>query len=83
MADKLITPSDLRREAQKLIAEGRMPKLENLLSAVAEARQVYGPKLKAARKLGTDDEIAARKKQQQPTAPATVKVDWQSAVNKK
>lgn len=85
MPDKLISPDDLRREAQKLIAEGKMPKLETLLGAVAEARNVYGPKLKAARRLGTDEQIEARKKQAaaQPAGPATAKVDWQSAVKNK
>ncbi len=50
--DKLITPSDLRREAQRLIREGKMPSLEQLLRAVADVRQKYGPKFKAARKRG-------------------------------
>lgn len=58
--DKLITPSDLRAEAQQLLEERKMPSLDQLLAAVASVRQKYGPKLKAARKLGTDDEIQAR-----------------------
>jgi len=59
---KLISPSDLRAEAQKLISEGKMPPLEHVLGAVAGARQKYGPKMKAARALGTDEQIAARNK---------------------
>ncbi len=58
--DKLISPSDLRADAQQLLEEGKMPSLDQLLAAVASVRQKYGPKLKAARKLGTDDEIEAR-----------------------
>lgn len=79
---KLISSADLRAEAQKLIEGGKMPKLPELLAAVAQTRQKYGPKLKAARKLGTDEEIAARAKQPQPE-PSTTQVDWQSAVNNK
>jgi hypothetical protein len=56
MDARLISPSDLRTGAQKLISEGRMPKLQQLLAAIAEVRQKYGPKLKAARKLGTPEQ---------------------------
>lgn len=45
MADKKITPSDLKSEAQRLVAAGKMPPLEHLLSAVAEAREKYKPLL--------------------------------------
>lgn len=58
--DRLISPSDLRAEAQQLLEKGKMPSLDQLLAAVASVRQKYGPKLKAARKVGTDDEIQAR-----------------------
>ena len=51
---KLISPSDLRAEAQKLLAEGKMPALGTLLKAVAQARQKYGPLLKIARNLPED-----------------------------
>jgi hypothetical protein len=44
-ADKKITPSDLRAQAQQLIGSGRMPSLDNLLNAVAETRRKYVPKL--------------------------------------
>lgn len=36
-----ITPSDLRTEAARLIATGKMPDLETVLAAVATARQTY------------------------------------------
>jgi len=39
----LITPTDLRAEAQRLIAVGRMPSLDDLLVAVAAARRKYRP----------------------------------------
>lgn len=45
MADKKITPSDLKNEAQRLVAAGKMPKLEDILGAVAEAREKYKPLL--------------------------------------
>lgn len=45
MAEKKITPSDLKAEAQRLIAAGKMPPLEHVLGAVAEARTKYKPQL--------------------------------------
>jgi hypothetical protein len=45
---ELIKPSDLQTEAQRLIAEGKMPKLEELLSAVASVRKIYADKIRAA-----------------------------------
>ena len=44
-----ITASDLRRQADALIAAGRMPSLETLLTAVAEARMKYAPLILAER----------------------------------
>ena len=56
---KLIAPTDLRAEAQRLIAAGRMPSPDELLGAVASARRKYRPQIIAARKLakkrGTPD----------------------------
>jgi hypothetical protein len=54
--DKLISPSDLRAEAQRLIESGEMPSLERLLAAVAHTREKYREKMIAARRLGTDEE---------------------------
>jgi hypothetical protein len=48
-AEELITPTDLRAEAQRLIAAGRMTTLDELLEAVAKAREKYHPQIIAAR----------------------------------
>jgi len=47
--DKKITPSDLRQEAERLIAAGKMPPLEEVLKHVADAREKYTPQIKEAR----------------------------------
>jgi len=44
-----IKPSDLQAEVQRLIAAGKMPKIDDLLSAVADAREKYAEKIVAAR----------------------------------
>jgi cytochrome c-type biogenesis protein CcmE len=46
---KLIVPSDLRAEAQRLIRTGQMPTLDQFLEAVAKAREKYRPQIIAAR----------------------------------
>ena len=43
------TVSDLERQANELHASGKMPSLEDVLKAVAEAREKYSDKIKAAR----------------------------------
>jgi hypothetical protein len=61
--EKLIKPSDLRAEAQRLISTGRMPSLEALLGAVADVRQKYQPLIVQARMAGVEhkaDVIRAR-----------------------
>jgi len=45
-----VTPSELRRHAAELIRQNKMPSLEDLLSAVAEVRKKYRPKILAARR---------------------------------
>ncbi len=48
-----LKPSDvrrLRREAERLIAAGEMPSLAESLSAIAEVREEYRPKILAARR---------------------------------
>ena len=45
-----IKVSDLRAEAQRLIETGQMPKFEQVLEAVAEARKKYADQIRAARK---------------------------------
>lgn len=44
-----ITPSDLRRQAEAMIAAGTMPSLETVLKAVAESRTEYRDAILQAR----------------------------------
>lgn len=44
-----ITPTDLKTEAQKLVATGKMPELPVLLEAVAKMRKKYAPELEKAK----------------------------------
>lgn len=46
-----IGPTQFKLEVEKLQREGRMPSLEAILQAVAEARAEYREKILAARKL--------------------------------
>ena len=50
---KKITPSDLRRQSEKMIADGTMPSLESVLEAVAMTRAKYVPLIRAARETQT------------------------------
>lgn len=43
-------PSDLKAEAERLIAAGKMPTFEELTAAIRVVREEYEPKIKAARK---------------------------------
>jgi len=43
------TPSDLRRQAEQMIAAGTLPSLETVLEAVAEPRLRYRDKILQAR----------------------------------
>lgn len=45
-----ITPSDLRRQAEAMVASGTMPSLETVLAAVASVRQVYRPRIREAQR---------------------------------
>jgi len=47
---KKITASDLRKQADELIAAGKMPSLGTVLQAVAETRKKFVPKILKARK---------------------------------
>ncbi len=49
-------PSEFKAEAERLHAAGKLPKLEDLLAAVAETRKEYAPKILDARKLGDEPE---------------------------
>ena len=46
---KKLKPSELEREAQRLVVEGKMPSLEELLSVISETRKKYAPLIVAAR----------------------------------
>lgn len=54
--DKKIGPSDFKAEAERLHAAGKLPKLEDLLDAVADTRKEYAPKILDARKQKEEDE---------------------------
>jgi len=45
-----IKPSDLRAQAEKLIADGMMPDLNTVLDAVGQIRTKYRPKILEARR---------------------------------
>ena len=45
-----IKPSDLRAQAEKLIAEGMMPELDSVLDVVGQIRTRYQPKILEARR---------------------------------
>jgi hypothetical protein len=47
-----MTEEQLRREAQKLIAAGKMPTLEELCRVVLESRMKYTLKIRRARREG-------------------------------
>jgi hypothetical protein len=49
IANKKITPSDLRKQAQQLVESCQMPTLDELLRAVIETRRKYVPRILAAR----------------------------------
>ena len=50
MAEKKIAMSDLEKQAQQLIAEGKMPSPKQLLTALAKVRKKYAPLIERARK---------------------------------
>lgn len=47
-----IRPSDLEAEIRRLQKSGQMPKLEDVLAAVAESREKYAEKIRQAQKQG-------------------------------
>lgn len=50
MNEQKIKPSDLEKQAMELHQQGKMPPLEDVLAAVAEAREKYADKILEARK---------------------------------
>ena len=55
MKQTKLTPSDLQRQAEELIASGKMPSLETLLAAIAETREEFLPRIIEARREGSYD----------------------------
>jgi len=49
-ASRHIKPSDLRAQAEKLIADGMMPDLDSLLDVIGQIRSEYQPKILEARR---------------------------------
>lgn len=56
MAEKKLTPSDMRKLAQQLIKSGKMPSPEDFAKAMAEERKDYAPALDKLRKEDTSEE---------------------------
>jgi hypothetical protein len=50
MVNKKVGPTDFRKEAEKMLREGTMPSLDEVLHAVADVRQEFVPKITEARK---------------------------------
>jgi hypothetical protein len=50
MSKPKLGPSDFQKEVERLKAEGKFPSLEELLAAISETREIYRPKILAARK---------------------------------
>lgn len=53
--EKKLGPTEFQAEINRLQAAGKLPKLEDVLGAVAEARKKYAPQILDARKKGEDD----------------------------
>ena len=54
-------PSDLRAQAEKLIADGMMPDLDSVLDAVGKIRSEYQPKILEARRQARIHTVRTRK----------------------
>jgi hypothetical protein len=54
--EKKVGPSDFQAEVARLQAEGKMPELEDILDAVADARKKFSSKILKARAQGSDHE---------------------------
>jgi len=54
MPEPTIKPSDLEAQATELVQSGKMPKLDDVLEAVAAAREKYAEKIKNSRKHPAD-----------------------------
>jgi hypothetical protein len=56
MTTPTIKPSELEAQAEELSKSGKMPTLDEVLSAVVEAREKYADKIKQARQ---EDHVGA------------------------
>jgi len=54
MSEQKVGPTDFQKEVERLHAAGKLPKLEDLLSAVGDVRKEYAPKILASRKQGEE-----------------------------
>jgi len=52
---KKLKPLELEAEAQRLVREGKMPSLEQLLNVMAQVREEYRPLIIAARRMKDED----------------------------
>jgi hypothetical protein len=59
--EKKITASDLRRQAETMIAAGKMPSLETVLEVVAETRLKYRDRILQARREHETRRITSKK----------------------
>ena len=50
MSEPKIGPTEFQAEVERLHAAGKLPKLEDVLSAVSDARTEFAPKILEARK---------------------------------
>jgi hypothetical protein len=48
--DRELGPAKFKTEVKRLIEQDQMPTLDQLLNAIAEAREIYQPKILSARK---------------------------------
>lgn len=56
MADKQITPTDLKKRAQNLLTLKKMPSLDDVLKAVAASRKEHASEIVEARKQSNDSD---------------------------
>lgn len=68
MAEKTFTTSDLRRKAQELIEQGKMPDLDTFLKAVADVRTKYKPMIEDAHKEQVSSEDLEKQKMKEEGA---------------
>ncbi len=54
--EKKLGPTEFQAEVERLHAGGKLPKLEDLLAAVSDAREKFAPKILEARKQGEEPE---------------------------